>query len=250
MVTRTATRQTVEEGPQYGQYREDRIEAASHIHEDAASKAARKLPVRLDVNPSRVAQLLSLEALPYGRVGFQELIVTVLSGTSYDVMAAFFNKNIPEFRLDCIFPDADPLWSFYIRRYKHNDGQKTRHHVKVRQTKPSLPPLDQSQHFGFEERFADASGKAEMLGQYRDAIMWEEYECSIQGQPGSIFGDTWTPFDSCMRGRAPAGATPNNERPDNFFVQMFNDDPTWDLVRKGNGAIQWNETGFYVLYEE
>ena len=89
-----------------------------------------------------------------------------------------------------------------------------------------------------------------MLGPLREPLEWEEYECSVQGQPGSIFGDTWTPWTSCSRGRATAASTPDNERPDQVFVQMLNDHPTWDLVRKGNGAVQWNEIGFYVLYEE
>ena len=128
---RTATSYEMEQRPRYGQYHENRIEATSHVHEDAASKAARKLPVRLEVNPGRVAQLLSLEVLPWGCVGFQELIVTILSGTSYEVMSAFFNKNIPEFRLDFIAPGSSQDYALYIRRFKHHDGQRMRIHVKV-----------------------------------------------------------------------------------------------------------------------
>ena len=88
-----------------------------------------------------------------------------------------------------------------------------------------------------------------MVGPYREPIIWEEWECSVQGQPGSIFGDPWTPWDSCARGKARAGATPENQRPDEIFVQMLNDDTSWDLVRKGNGTIQENETGFFVIFE-
>lgn len=89
-----------------------------------------------------------------------------------------------------------------------------------------------------------------MLGPYREPIIWEEYECSVQGEPGSIFGDRWRRWDSCGRDRPSAGSTPDNERPDEIFVMMFNDDPFWGLVRKGNGTIQENETGFFVIFEE